>query len=441
MTDLATPYQSPHHFMSDFVKQKYALITKKTIQGVKISPKDYKSKSTLNKTWFVYFFYYVDGKRRKFERSSVIIDSVKTQINRIEEHKLKVEFIEILLEVVKYKLTQPDIILKYVYGETQAKLLYPSVFNIKEVEPLKITSIKDAINEVLDSKVNISNTYKNDLTSVKNRFLKYLGTSQNDSVNLLTKKLIVTFLNDVTSETSNRTYNNIKTNLKTFLEGLKDLEYIDRNFLDGVKNKQTKAKRNRALTQDEITLLFNEAKKRDLVLYYFLMHIYYALMRPQTIVRIKVKDVDFVQNIFLTDTKTGQFIKIIPPKIKNDIYSNYDFVSQDRNDYIFSKSNIFGKWDAKDENRRQYYTDGFKDLKEEIFEDYKNVSLTSLRHSGIGRIFETKSKELKDLGVSDYKNKAVEFIMPITNHKTKEQTKEYLRGISTEIHEDWSKYL
>tara|TARA_R110002012_G_C11638143_1_gene610407 strand:+ start:89 stop:1420 length:1332 start_codon:yes stop_codon:yes gene_type:complete len=443
MSENKTPYKIPYKFMNDFVRRKYALNIKQAINKVTISPKNYTLKSSVNKTWFVYFWYYRIGetKKRKFEISTIELNDQLTQINRIKDHALKVELIEKCKEATIDLLNQDvRFILKLLYGNTKAQELYPSLYLIEQPKEDVFISIDSAFNEVYNNKVNVSNAYKNDLKSVKNRFLNFLGDNKNDDVKLLNKKLIVSFLNDVTAKTSNRTYNNIKTNLKTFLEGLKDLDYIERNYLDGVKNKQTKARRNRALTRDELDKLFKETKKTNIVLYYFMLHIYYCLMRPATIVRIKVKDVDLENNRFLTDTKTGTFLKLIPDRIKKEFYNDFDLGKNKPNDYIFFRNDLFGSWSAKDENRREYYTNAFKPIKDKIFND-NSVTLYSLRHTGIGHIFEAKSKELKEKGTPDYKNEAVRFIMPITNHKTLEQAKEYLRGISMELHEDWSKYL
>lgn len=445
MTPLKSPYKTPYNIMQDFVLLKYAETIKNLANKVSISPLNYKDKSTLHKKWFVYFWYYQQGDttKKKFEKAELSLSGNRIQINRIKNHKQKKDHIETLKEVIIYQLrNDPKFILHLIYGENEAKKLYPSVYVSKILDKKQtFVSIRDAFEEVFETKKDLSDKYVSTLRSIKNRFMDYLGESANDSTKLLNKQLVVQFLNEVTDGKSTRTYNNIKTDLKTLLEGLYNLDYIPKNFLDGVKHKRSKAKLNRAFSTEELNLLLTETKKRNYNLYLFICHIYYSLMRPQTIVRILAKDIDLTNNMILTDTKTGKFMKLIPNKMRDIMYNDIDLSTKDPESYLFARGVLFDTWQSKDVYRREFYTQEFKVFKDELFSYDKNISLTSARHKGILDVFNGRFNELKASGESDYKNKAIDYIMPITNHKTREQTKMYLRGISTEIHDDWSGYL
>ena len=306
MSYLITADNSADNLMSDLIKHKYSKNIDYLVNRVKITPSNFKDAETLNRRWVVYLRYqsYYSNKPRKYERTSYTINHQQIDLNRIKNHKDKVKHAIFLKNSIVYHLKNDvRFILTLLYGKDNAIKKYPSAF-LPANEVKEFPSIEIALNEVLATKKDLSSTYYNDLNSVKKRFLNYLGANKNDSTELLNKKLVVSFLNHITSGKSSRTYNNIKTNLKTFLEGLKDLEYIERNFLDGVKNKQTKAKRNTAFTIAQKDLIFSEAKKHDKLLYFYLMHVYYEIMRPQTVSRIKVKDIDLSLMQFKTDTKT-----------------------------------------------------------------------------------------------------------------------------------------
>lgn len=52
-----------------------------------------------------------------------------------------------------------------------------------------------------------------------------------------------------------------------------------------------------------------------------------------------------------------------------------------------------------------------------------------------------KANEFKKAGAIDYREKALESVKIIMDHKSKDVTRKYLRGMSTALHEDFSKYL
>ncbi|PSG90866.1 hypothetical protein C7H52_06225 [Aurantibacter aestuarii] len=429
--------------MSDPIRFKYNNIIDSLVKKVDISPKDYKDKKNLNKRWVVYFRYQTasSDKKKKYSKASYKINSQYIEVNRINDHKEKIKHIEFLKNAIIFQLKNDTrFVLTLVYGKEEAIKRYPNAFS-KHSDVTEPTTVENALEKVLATKKDLSSTYYNDLKSIKNRFIKYVGSNKNEPTSYLTKKIIVSFLNDVTVGKSSRTYNNIKTNLKTLLEGLKDLDYIERNFLDGVKNKQTKAKRNVAFTIEQKEFIFKEAKKHDELLYFFLLHVYYELMRPQTVVRIKVKDIDLKSMMFKTNTKTGKFNKLILKPLHDEFYSKLNLSSANKEHYIFGLNNFITEWSAKDENRRQNYTDRFKKIIKDPYFKNSEYTIYSLRHTAIGVAFKNKCQELQQQKVYNYKKEAVKWIMQFTEHKTEDETLIYLRGISTDIVEDWSNYL
>lgn len=422
----------------NLILDKYKHFTDNLINSIKVYPKDYKVNS---KSAYVYFFYYVDGKRYKFKKAQYYYDGVEVPINRIKDLKKRAKAINILIQVISFNLrSDPKIILKYIYGIDKAKELYPEVYQISN--ETKRHTIEYCFNLAVENKKETTSgiNYMG-VNSIKNRFISFIGHKKNLDVKTLNKQIFVEFLQHLSKEVANSSLNQYRTFLGSLVGFMVDKEFIDVNYVNLTKKLKVKSQnKNKAFSNDLRDKILEYAKDNDVIVYNYLCHVYYALMRPQTALRLKIKDVDLVKGIFDTKTKTGNFSKVIPKKLIELVYDDERFRNANPEHYVFGRKQMFDEWRTKDLSKRNTLGIRFSKIKKH-FELDNNYTIYSFRHTAIVNIFETKSKELKDLGVSDYKNKAVEFIMPITNHKTKEQTKEYLRGVSTEIHEDWSKYL
>ena len=423
--------------MSNFILSKYKANIDKYIDTVLIFPKDYHHKETLAQRWKVYFYYDRNGKQTQFNRSSFKYNGQNIQVNRVKNHKLKITYINMLKDLVIYNLrTDPKLVVSLIYGYDEALRLYPNIF-----EPQKITrkyiTIEDAFKNALEfKKSKVSHTFYKDMLSASNRFLKFIGDDITSNSTLLNKKMLLDYLDSL--KVGNKTYNNAKSNLSALLSVMVDKEYIKKNFIKDIKNLKETPKINKAFTQQEIKTLFEHLKDNDVILYYYCLNIYYGLMRPITINRIKVKDIDLKNKSITTETKTGNYLKIIPEILFNEFYKDLELTDSDN--YLFAYNSLLMDWDAEDLNRRDHYTKKFLKVKKALGFD-KNYTLYSFRHSAIGQIYDNKYKELKDNGTSDYRIEAIKYIMQFTEHKTIDNVKKYLRGITTVVHVDWSKHL
>ncbi len=442
MNEFKTANYTANTFMSDYVLRKYSKNINKAIGSLLIFPKDYKLKSNLEKRWRVYFYYNLNGKQKRFEAASHVDNGQTIQINRFKDHSLKVEAVEDLRDYIAHLLrTEPKFILKLLYGIEKAKELYPSVYLIEEEKVQHDLSIEKAFDDALEAKkANVSNTHYLGLKSVKNKFLAHIGKNKGDTVDLLNKKMLVGFIDAASIGKSNQTRNNMKSMLSALLAKMKEQDVIQVNHIEGLRNLKSKPKVHKPYTNEQRLEIFKHLKEKDFLMYAYCLHIYYGLMRPQTIVRLKVKHIDLVNGLFKTDTKTGDFLKTIVKPLIDECYSKLDLENADPEHFMFGRNGFMAQWQSNDENRRGAFTKRFKPYKTELKLD-KDHDLYSLRHSAIGNLFDNKCKELEEEGVPDYKNRAIDFIMPLTNHKSREQTKQYLRGISTSLHIDWSEYL
>lgn len=425
-----TDNRNDNKFMNDYIFRKYKQNINKFVDSVHIFPKDYKRKASLNKRWKVYFFYSRNNKQKQFNLSSYTYSGQNIQINRTKDHDLKVQQIEHLKEAIIHQLkTDMKFVTSLIYGYEEAVNLYPSIFTV--IPKSNHKSIEEVFNIALDSKEGkVSYSFYSDLKSVKNRFLKFIGKNKKDSIKLLDKRMLLQFLDSI--DASNRTYNNAKSNLSALLTVMKDLEYIDENWLLSVKKLKVKNKVNKPYPEETRLKIAEYLKQNDVVLYYYYLHIYYGLMRPTEVNRLQVKDIDLVKRMYVNESKTKNFVMLIPDKIIQECYSNLDFKNADPQMYLFGVNGMLEFWDTK--NKRELYTKKYRKIKK-LFKLERVYTWYSFRHNAIGNLFSVKLKEFNNV------ERTIEYIRQFTNHTTNKQTREYLREISTELHIDISGYL
>lgn len=442
MTKFINTNQKDNQIMDDYIFRKYIGNINSFAESVKIFPLGYKNKSTFSKKWHIYFFYYQNGKRKKYHAASFISNGQNIQINRSKTHKVKIQNIKTIFEYTVYQLkNDPRFITSLIYGEKEAFKLYPHIFGDSESVQSQVFSIKNAFEKALEiKKKQIAPVSYKGLKNTSDRFLAFIGKTKDENIDVLNKKMLLDFLNSNLDTITSRTFNNNRTALSSLLSVLQEYDHINENFIRSIKKLKSTPKINKAFSNSQRIEISEYLKKTNTPLYIYYLHIYYGLMRPKTIIRLKVKDINIEKMIFDTQTKTGNFVKFIPKILMDEFYSKLDLSGADKNDYIFTKKGFLGNWLASEINRRDSFTKKFKLIKSKFKLD-DEYTFYSFRHSAIGNMFDAKCQELKNQNESNYIDKALDFIRQFTNHTTNEQTKQYLRGISTEINVDWSDYL
>ena len=131
--------------------------------------------------------------------------------------------------------------------------------------------------------------------------------------------------------------------------------------------------------------------------------------------------------------------KIIP----NILIEELSFLSNfDGNDFLFTPKGIPSSWEATDDNRRDYFTKRFKEVKDlftqkakEGDKDYfalgKEYGIYSFRHTFITKIYREMRKTL-----TPFETKSR--LLLITGHNTMNALEQYLRDIDAELPEDYS---
>ena len=125
-------------------------------------------------------------------------------------------------------------------------------------------------------------------------FLKYIGKeNHHKEINLITKRIVVKYLNEILKQTSARTRNNYKADLSSIFSVMeKKLMIIDFNFIKTIEKERTQQKRNRTLSNTQLKQITEYLKEHDPLLLLVIKFVSYNFLRPIEVCRIKIKDIN-----------------------------------------------------------------------------------------------------------------------------------------------------
>ena len=173
-------------------------------------------------------------------------------------------------------------------------------------------------------------------------------------------------------------------------------------------------------------------EKTDPILLLFIKFISYNFLRPIEVCRLKVGDLNLVNNTIQFKAKNSNFkTKIIPEILLNDLP---DLSGMDKNLFLFTPDKIGGEWSTEISNKRDYFTKRFKSVVKDHFHLGVDYGLYSFRHTFITKLY-------RDFAKSKTPYEAKSKLMLITGHATMDVLGKYLREIDAELPEDYSKSL
>ncbi len=288
--------------------------------------------------------------------------------------------------------------------------------------------------------------YENRLSHFK-KFLNKKGILKSN-IEDIDRRTINSFLNEILNSSSPRNRNNTKTVLSALFTVLEDNDLIKRNFIKNIKSLNTKPKKNKAFTTEEVEAIFKLLKRKDKWLYYYYSHVYYALFRPIEVARIQIKHINLENQLIESNTKTGDYYKQIPNILIEEFYSKVDLKLFDKEYLLFTKTDSPSFWETKEENRREYFWKRLKRIikpetkKEDLgFELTNEHTSYSFRHAAIGKLFIEKIQENRKNKIPNFEENALNYIRTITLHKSNDIVRDYLREIGYFKIDDWSNYL
>ncbi|OIQ27977.1 MAG: integrase [Bacteroidetes bacterium MedPE-SWsnd-G2] len=415
----------------------------------KLSKKE--QSDALKKDWYVYFSFR-NPKTGKLERQTNLkgnANSYTKRANRLKVLKpIQKRLIHILeagynpysednsLVVHKLRGTQPEAKLSKPIIEQPTPLKVVNSENKVEEKPKLVLSIKDALELVLSTKQKVLNeTSYPKFKSKIGQFERWLYNNNfkaEECISLVTKKDVIEFLNDVLQRTSARTRNNSRIDISSFFQTLVDNEILQDNFVKKINVLKSKPTRNKTYTKtnlDEVHVFMNENYP---TLSLFVKFMSYSVIRPIEVCRLKVGDINIEQREIYVKAKnkplqTKRLTQILLDELP-------DLSKLDKDLYLFTPEGIGGEWDIKSYNKRGYFSNQFKKVKDQ-FGLGKEYGLYSFRHTYITMMF----RKLKTKLGSSYQAKIE--LMPITGHSTMAALEKYLREIDAELPDDYTYLL
>jgi integrase len=412
----------------------------------KLSAKD--KKAALSKSWYIYYSFR-NPTTGKLERQT----NIKAGVNLYKDKKSRCHILNELKDNLHYILKKGfnpyednsslEVFIEHLLLDKKSKsqtkketTVNPSfviVENIKEQHPS--SSIKESFDLALitKSKVLSTTSYQN-FSSRINRFSKWLILEKIDlknDISTINKKLVIQYLNTVLQATSPRNRNNTRTDISSLFQTLEDNEVIQDNFIKKINVLKSVPERNKTYTTTEQKNIFKYLKERDTILYLFVQFVSYNYLRPVEVCRLKIGDIDLIdKKIYVRAKNKPVKIKIIPDILIEQLP---DISKLNKDDFLFTSDKIGGQWEAKENNKRDYFTKQFKKVKDH-FELGKDYGLYSFRHTFITKLYKEMAKNATPFEV---KSK----LKLITGHATMDALELYLRDIDAVLPEDYSKLL
>lgn len=412
----------------------------------KLSTKE--QKKALSKSWYIYYSFRNPSTGR-LERQT----NIKAGVNLYKDKKSRYHILKQLKKSLEYILNQgynpyqdntslANFIEKLLNNEEKTNIdnsdngkTKPKNQQITENNLVKFYSIEKAFELGLNIKSKVLNeiSFKNFKGRI-NRFKKWLvksNISLDTDISELNKKVVIQYLNDVLQISSPRNRNNTRTDISSLFQTLEDNEVIQNNFIKKINVLKSVPERNKTYTSTEQKDIFKYLKEKDPILYLFVQFISYNYLRPVEVCRLKIGDIDLVDKKISVKAKNHPVkTKIIPNILIEQLP---DISTMNKNDYLFTKDKIGGKWDTKENNKRDYFSKQFKKVKDH-FGLGKDYGLYSFRHTFITKLYKEMAKTSTPFEV---KSK----LKLITGHATMDALELYLRDIDAVLPEDYSKLL
>lgn len=373
-------------------------------------PKIYDAKGDLNKRWYVYYSYR-NPITKKLERQTPIYAGVNNY-KTLKERK----------EAAKNLRDAISKILKNGFNPYSDLL-----------EDKKDYSIKECVSLVFDlKKATLSEKSYSDFKSRINRFSKWLfsntGLTEDNSIHFISKKIVITYLNQVLEESSARNRNNTRICLSMFYGALEDNEIVKTNFVSKINVLKTSPERNKTYSKKQEAAIF-EKLEQDQILKLFVQFISYNFLRPIEVIRLKIKDINLEEKkVFVRAKNKIDKVKIIPDILIQELPN---LNSLDQEHYLFTPKIIGGQWTARETNKRDYFSKRFNDVIKKPLNLGKDYGLYSFRHTYITKLY---NELVKNSTPFEAKSK----LMLITGHTTMTALEKYLRDIDAALPEDYS---
>ena len=250
------------------------------------------------------------------------------------------------------------------------------------------------------------------------------------NIKSIDKKIVTEFLNHILKNSSASNRNNYRQELSAVFSVLVENDYIEYNFIEKIKKLTSKPKRNKTYSQSKVDEIFKELETSDPLLLLYVKFVYYGLLRPIEVVRLKVKDLNLKKKTLTFKAKNKVIKTKIIPEILITELIKLDLKNPEH--YLFTPKGV-GKWERKESGRRTWFSNRYNKVKGKLDID-SDYTVYSFRHASITKLYRELRKNCNKLETEDK-------LMLITGHSTLTALQKYLRDIDAELPEDYSDLL
>ncbi|WP_298304239.1 site-specific integrase [Flavobacterium sp.] len=448
--------QSVHENVHDFTMKLNFSEPKIFTGGIDITKWSTLSKAeqdnALKKDWYIYYSFR-NSKTGKLERQPNIkagANKFKTKKDRFEILKTLQRNLLLLLERGFNPYNDNSELLAQAYNKDKIKAIKENVIEKDNIIVNKTTSLKtvETQSNNVDTGITIKEAFELGLKTKKNvlsktsfpnfssntkRFEKWLYEKgfSTKTIEEVTKKIVIEYLNEVLENTSPRTRNNTRVDLSSLFQVLEDNEIIVENFIKKINVLKATPERNKTYTSTLQNDIYSFMEENDKTLLLFVKFISYNYLRPIEVCRLRIEDIDLVDRKLYVKAKNSPVkTKIIPEILINDLP---DLSKMNRKHFLFTPTGIGGEWETEETDKRDYFSKRFKKVKDH-FELGKEYGLYSFRHTFITKLYHEFAKTMTP-------NEAKSKLMLITGHTSMDALEKYLRDIDAVLPDDYSKFL
>ncbi|TLP70115.1 hypothetical protein ES765_21490, partial [Maribacter sp. ACAM166] len=224
------------------------------------APKIYTAKGDLTKRWYVYFSFR-DPSTKKLVRMKNIYGKANNYKIKADRLTILTSYRRNLLKLLKEgyspfekrKLSEVKKVITVAKKESIEKVdTAPSIELAAEKQSVEQgMPLQEAFDFVLKLKKNqIKHRTVQDYGHKSKAFLLWLSENHPDihTIDKLTKRMLLSFLNQIVMKTSARNRNNFRLALGTMLQTLEDNELLNFNFIKNIKVLNSVPKRNKTFT-------------------------------------------------------------------------------------------------------------------------------------------------------------------------------------------------
>ena len=408
------------------------------------APKIYTAKGDLSKRWYVYFSFR-DPISKKLVRMKNIYGKANNYKTKADRLTILTSYRNNLLKLLREGYS-PFEKKEFIERKKEAPVADTELIIKIHPEPSNATSkdeksenlgmpISEAFDFVLKLKENqVKHRTLQDYGHKAKAFLKWLLENHPNVVTIeqLTKKMLMDFLNHIVMNSSARNRNNFRLVLGTMLQTLEENELINFNFIKNIKTLHSTPKRNKTITTEVEHNIFNYLKEEDLILLLYIKFVAYNFLRPIEVSRLRIGDFNLKNNTITFQAKNSNLKKKTIPQMLLDELP--DLSEMDPNLLLFTPTKIGGLWSTTETNRRNYFSKRFNKIVKKRFDLNEDYGLYSFRHTYITRTYRNLLKNSSPFAAKSE-------LMLITGHKSMSALEKYLRDIDAELAKDYSDLL